>query len=362
MGALLPSQFSELLEAIDSAFPALPAFDLMLTTIGRNRETIVAGIAGLGKPVIVALVLRAAESQGWTLDLVAGARKAAQDNPLLKKFIADYPDFDPTKPPPPAVDHYQTRFLLGGRVFLRREDLRTKAKLIGVEDNSRVLVVTGPRVSGKTYSRDFITYVLAKDPQQRLLTQKVLYFDLDDYPSGPGDLARRIGTQLGLKKETMPESKGEQDSRWVPDLLDWLVGGINAHPADVVWLILDGFRVHSLPGEVHDLLARLVKEADSTTPKLRMVLLNYGQRDLVAPFALNEAIDAEPVKRKHIEEFVEHLYQRSGKTYTPENVTKAVDDILAQVDQQLQNRPDAKDRWLEYVSVALTKAAPVLSA
>jgi hypothetical protein len=362
MPELLGNAFKELREALIASF-SLAEFDTMLSDIGYDRERIATGIAA-GKDEIVQTVIGTAEREGWTHKLVAGAFDANPHHPLLKAFIEKYPVFDPTKAPPPPVDHYRTMFLLGNRVFLHRKGLRDQVRNLGVDNNSRVMVVKGPRVSGKTYSRDFINYILERDPEQKKLKQKALYFYLDDYVAGPGDLAKRIGMRLGLKAEHMPPSSGEQDSRWVPELFDWIMAGVAADAAEVVWLILDGFRVQKLAPEANDLIARLVEEADASPGKLRVVLINYQLPELLEPYPLKEEI--EPITREHIEAFIRHVYgkvqDKTGKTFTDVQVKDTVKNVLDQVDALIVNKPEEKERWLAHMSAALSKVAQKLSA
>lgn len=359
MPQLMGNQFKELREALIDAF-SIVTFDTMLNDLGQPRERIIGDPAG--KDDIVQKVIGTADRDGWIHKLVAGAVDANPQAPLLLQFIAKYPTLDPTKPPPPPEDYYRTMFLVGHRVFLHRKGLRDQLKNLGVETNSRVLVVTGPRVSGKTYSRDFIYYVLDRDPNHLRQKQQRVYLDLDDYAAGPGDLAKRIGMRLGIKQE-MPAAKGEQDSRWVPELFDWIVAGIAADPADVVWIVLDGFRVQKLPSDTHDLIARLVDEADANA-KLRMVLLNYELPEHLAAYPLKEEI--EPITRDHIEAFVRHMYERvqakTGKAFTDDQVKGTVTTVLNQVDKLIVEHPEEKERWLAHVSRALSVTTQKLSA
>jgi hypothetical protein len=360
MPVLVGNQFKDLREALIDAF-SVAEFDIVLSDLGQPRERIITG--AIGQDEIVQKVIGTADREGWIHQLIAGAVQKNAENEKLQQFVARYPSFDPAKPPPAVVDHYRTMFLVGNRVFLHRQGLRDQLKNLGVDNYSRVMVITGPRVSGKTYSRDFINYVLDRDPNQQQLKHQRLYFHLDDYPAGPGDLAKRIGLRLGVKPD-MPASKGEQDSRWVSELFDWMMAGIAADPADLVWLILDGFRVQKLTPDTHDLIARLVEEADANPGKLRLVLLNYQLPELLDPYPLKEQI--EPITRDHIEAFITHVYERvqskTGKTFTQSQVKDTVKAVLDQVDALIVNKPEEKERWLAHVSAALSKVAQKLSA
>jgi hypothetical protein len=353
-------QRQELSAALLSAFPALADFDLMLRSRVNQRRERVSAVAAM--PDVISAVVEAAEDEFWTPSLIAGACAARGGNPDLQAFIAGYPALDPAQAPAAPVNHYEVTFFVGGRVFLCRSDLRKHLQLFGRGTNSRVLVVNGERGSGKTYSKDFVGYLLQFDPAKQTERNRLAYVDLDQYVTDLESLALKIGRALTLDPATIPrQSKAdkEQDSRWLPDLYAWLCGGVNTGDHDVWWLVLDGFRVQSLPPEALDLIDMLGNFADTETTRLRLILLNYPRPDSL-PFSFREDIPKPVLKRADIEHFVEGVYRRSGKPADPALVTQAVDDILSQVEQQLAKPSAERHHELRVLSLALTNAAKQL--
>jgi hypothetical protein len=160
---------------------------------------------------------------------------------------------------------------------------------------------------------------------------------------------------LGLDERTVPPNKGEQAARRIPDLIDWLNKGIEKKGI-VWWLVLDGFRVQVQPGATHDLIRALIDTTDTQwSDEVRLILLDYGEHlDLdTTLYILCERIA--PIERKDVEEFFEHVYAKSRKTWKPEDIRQTVDDLYAQVEGEVTKRgPEAR---LQVLSTGLTRAA-----
>lgn len=366
---LTPLQRDELVAALIDAFPTLNKLDQMLTMKVRQHRPSITPDGPLDE--VTLRVVTRAEREFWTRNLIAGARaaSAAPGNALLAAFLAAHPALDPGTAPP-AVDHYDARFLVGGRVFLCRPDFRRALREIGEGLSSRVLIVHGDRGTGKTYSKDFVGYLLQFDPVRRAERFKFAYVDFDQQEGTLEILARRIATALGMNPATIPTrpmSDKEQDSRWLPDLYQWLSDGITAGAYDVCWLMLDGFRV-SLPTEGLDLIQMLGEFADvGGTNRLRLVLLNYPRLDAL-PFSHVEAIAAPPITRADIETFLADVFSRTGQPAEAALVTAAADSIEQQVERQLEQQlrarvissPVEPHVRLHHLNVALSKTAQKL--
>lgn len=349
------TQRLELIAALVSAYPQLADFDLMLRTrVNQMRERLSATAA---MPDVITAVVKAAESEFWIRNLIAGAVAHHGNNPALADFIARNQALTPGAAAAAPVNHYAATFFVGFRVFLNRPALRANIQQVGRGKSSRVCVVTGPRGTGKTYSRSFVGYLLQFDPDLPSTRNHLVYLDLDQYALDLEGLALRIGGALGLKPDTLPKrppSAKEQDSRWLPDLFDWLRNHVLAGPPDVWWLILDGFRVQTLPPEALDLIDLLADFSDEQTTQLRLILLNYPRH---GPFWSKEEIVTPVIKRADIEAFVQSVYQESGATADTARVTQAVDEILTQVQKKLAEPTSEPHQELQFLSLALTNTA-----
>lgn len=360
---LTPLQRQDLGRALLAAFPDLPTFDALLITVNQQRQRMHAGIAA-GLLEIIDKVIEFAEQEFWTANLLAGADTGAHDNPQLRKFFDDYPELIPGAAQTPTVDHFSSQFLVGQRVFLCRPDLRTNLKNLGQGVNSRVLVVTGPRGGGKTYSQNFIGYLLQVEPRYRASPNVMKYVPLDQYIDSLAVLASRLGGALGLPASQIPprppEDK-EQDSRWMPDIFAWLTNAIQAAPNTTWWLILDGFL--ALPQAGLDLIDRLIDYTDFGTTNLRLILLNYPQARITAlPLQYQETIPSATLASKDVEEFIRKVYTFSGKKADDALVTDTVKDIFDQVATEVAKDQEKPYRHLALLNLALTNSARRLLA
>jgi Effector-associated domain 1 len=357
------SEFKDLRDALVSAFPTVPRLSGMLKAqTDRDLDSIITPI-GIGLVQIVEAVIGAATAEGWRPRLIRGAQQEEPDNPALKQYLATYPAQDPVAGGPAADPSGAT--LLTAGVFLQRDEFRKLVKRIGVGTNPRVMVVRGPRGRGKTHSKTYIDYVLATvpapAPAQR---QDYLYLDLDGFPVTPKVLVQRIGNWLKLGP--VPPQTDEQDARWVNGTyVDWLKTGLRqpASAATLWWLILDGFRVQTHSAATYDLIGQLAEEAQSAASNLRLVLLNYP--DALPPQVarvLKEDIPDNPVTREHIVAFVKWLYEQKGITNAGNDAEEDVTELLNQVTEELQKRPDEKDQWLPLVHRGLMQVIERLEA
>jgi hypothetical protein len=360
---LTPFQRGDLGGALFAAFPDLPTFDAMLGTINQHRQRMHAGQAA-GLLEIIDRVIEFAEQEFWTPNLLTGADRGAHDNIELRKFFGDYPSLAPGVGQPPTVDHFSSQFLVGQRVFLCRQDLRTNLRNLGQGANSRVLVVTGPRGGGKTYSQNFIGYLLQVEPRYRASTTVMRYVPLDQFVDSLAALASRLGGALGLPAGQIPprpDEGKEQDSRWMPEIFSWLTNAIQATPNTTWWLILDGFQ--ALPQSGLDLIDRLIDHTDFGTTNLRLILLNYPQARITAlPLQYQENIPSATLDSKDVEAFIRKVYALSGKTADDVLVTGTVKDIFDQVANEVAKDPEKPYRHLALLNLALTNSARRLLA
>ena len=356
---LIGTQRQELSAALFAAFPSLDAFDLMLLAgVNQRRDRINTGV-GVGLPAVIMDVIKASEDEFWTANLIAGAVSAVPANPELRAFLDKYPGLAPGAAAPAKVDHVKTHFLVGQRVFTARPDFRACLEKLGQGTNSRVIVVTGPRGSGKSYSQKFIGYLLQFDPAYRGATHKLRYLPLgpgvSSLESLAGELAMAFGPGAGPPPPRPVEDK-EQDSRWMPSIFNWVAAAIDADPPVIWWLVLDEFR--ALPQSGFDLVDRLADHADTGTSRLRLILLNYPEsRADRLPFSYREQIPKHTLDVAEVEAFIDYVYRLSGKTAGPDVVAATVKQILDQVAQEIAAKQVPEQLHLATLSLALTNAA-----
>jgi Effector-associated domain 1 len=352
----MPLPRNDLVDALVNAF-TLNSFDQMLDIkVQRNRERIIVATERISFDDIIKTVVIKADQDRWALDLIRGALSANPGNLELRKFVARYPEWDPTVNPAPAPgSYYHEVFMRGRRVFLKRDRFREALREIGAPGKSRVLAINGDRDTGKTYSREFLNFIRENDPTWAGRDQRIIFIDMDKCAFDPENLAEVIGCRLGLDKQAMPSDKGEQAPRRIPSLIEWLTDGIQRSAVERWWIILDGFRVQIHPNATHDLIRALIDATDRDWDRARLLLVNYEKflDSGILVYILSEKI--EPIERPDIENFFKRVYEKSGKSWDATTISQTVDEVLAQVEAQAKGREMATR--LGILSAGLTNAA-----
>jgi hypothetical protein len=349
----------ELVDALVNAFDSI-TFDRMLSDhLNVRRDRLVAGIALLGFDEIVSGIVQIADERRWAIDLIRAALAAKSGNAALQAFVARNAAYDPQNQPASAQNCFLSVFMRARRVFLKRDEFRDKLQKIGSPNESRVMAIDGQRFTGKTYSRDFLSFLRENEPAWAGTNHQIQYVNMDDGVFEPEDLARKIGTRLGLDSTRLPPDKGEQAARRIPDLVDWLIVGFEQPHIDIWWLILDGFRIQVQPPATHDLIRALIDMVERDIDKVRLILLNYSKHlDLdTSVYILTENI--EPIDETNdVSQFFRHVYTLSQKMFTDVDIDQTVTNVLKQVDNEVVKR--GPEERMKLLSLGLTKAASEL--
>jgi hypothetical protein len=348
---------AELIAALLDAFD-LASFDNMLDVrVQKRREEIV--VAGSLTDIVTTVVIKA-ERDRWASALIRGALAAVPENPKLLQFVKKYDEWNPEiHGAGAAANHFQSIFMRGRRVFLKRPEFRRLLQLIGTSENSRVLAIDGDRCTGKTYSRDFLHFVGEAELVSKNAKHKISYVYLDDCAFEPESLALALGFKIGLKETTLPQDRGEQAARRIPALVEWLGQGIQSEDGtDLWWLVLDGFRIQVHPSATHDLIRALIDATDREWDRVRLILINYARFLDIDTSAYILCEETQPLERADVEEFFRHVYQLSNKQWDEASVQTAVTFIYSQVDSEMARRQE--QCRMKILSAALTIAAKKL--
>lgn len=345
------------LEALRLDFDPTTLESMLSRRLDRRLHDLVP--AGLTFPKMLETVVSTAEQEGWTWNLIEAAVAHNPGGPNLAAFLQRFARLDPrTAAPPAAVDVLSAYLLRAGRIFIDREDLR--AALRDLRDDPRsshVLVVTGERASGKTYTAELLTFFASMAQKH-----KAIYVDLDKFPYTAKDLAETMGRQMGQLLATIPEHQDEQRARWVLRLCDWITAHMINSGDVTYWCVFDGFREVTLPDETKDLIGELAQRAESTVPQCRVVLLNYNE---VLPLRIEDYVRRERIKtieRDDLIKFFEQVNRDNADKYTPEFLAEKVDVIRSQVDQALDGNPQAQAQRLRLLGRAVNETRRALYA
>lgn len=290
--------------------------------------------------ILNSLILRA-DDGNWLGNLLEAAiemRSASQKLKLLRT------EFDGAITAERA-DHFAACWLLGDRVLVDREPLRTAATLLENTPGSgkpvkSIMVVKGPRMSGRSWSLEYISYL---NTTRRSF--ELVWVDLEDLETSiaedaeldPQDLGLSIATQMHLDMTHWPARVNEKDERWARRYCEWLKGELTGKQA-LYWIVVDSFDKMLLPDGIYILISELAKWIRVNLQMLRLVLLSYDKED---DLPANVRPDVAPVSTGAISDlellaFFTRLYderkRRFDIDFSPTDVANSVAEVKRQVD------------------------------
>jgi hypothetical protein len=219
-----------------------------------------------------------------------------------------------------SPDPIETCILSRDQAFIDRLELRQRVQQLIPASGWRSLAVHGAKRSGRSFTLEFISFVVGDTDESR-----IVHIDLKDSSPdiGPGDLVRRIALQMTLDVSTVPPQLA-QAPNWNDELRDWVVGQIE-NSGMTCWLIVDAIDEVRPSAETMDLIWKLAAAA-KTRAKLRVVLLACSEPPPKNVDALQEEI--KPIDRDMLEAFFTLFYTHKGVKPTAKRVGKAADLAL----------------------------------
>jgi hypothetical protein len=341
---LTSQQSTQLAEALIETFtePLFAAF-LFDRVDGRRLDRLSSSAAALDERV--RSVIGRAQAEGWLSKLVMAAQAARPDNATFSALVSEYQLARPNGP----VNHYDAWLLRGNRALIDRQTLREKLRTLGDQMGSRILVVDGDPVSGKTYSLQLINHLA-----DFLGAFKVVWVDLVRLAARnptiePERLARHIAEQMRLNVASLRPKGAEQDATWIEHFGTWLTGEL-ADRNEQWWIVIDHFLRVPLSQQTKDLVEELAVRIDMNIPQLRLVLLSYRD-DL--PLAGGGGVEREEIKRIDVDDltnFFRKVYADRGLDPTPAEIAKAIAKVFSQVDEKHERRLEQIGRRAAEVS------------
>jgi hypothetical protein len=308
MPQLLPEERSQLYEALHGAFPRRSDL-LMFLNFGLDK-----GLDDIYDGPIYAEavfhVIEWSESEDRTEELIRKACAKKPKNKLLND-VGRWLITELEKRSGQGIrlpkDPFETYLLKAGQPFVNRRTLRTHLRELTWDDGSRILAVSGPSGTGKSYSVNFIAHVA-----QRMKRFKLLLIDVEEKARAtfnPEQFVRSLVNQMGRRSSIglIPRQGETQDARWLIELRDWIIAEIN-QTNDTWWLVCDGVCHPDVPSDTRELLTHLIKIAHLNVPQLRVIVLACTPAVLptdILPFIRQE--NTESIGQQEVKEYFEQL-------------------------------------------------------
>jgi hypothetical protein len=332
---------AELKAALLDVFDQKPQFDELV----RNSTGLSLDIVALGDAldVIAAKVITRAENESWLPKLIDTAWQMHQAHPELTRIRQAF------QVPASLIPANFTKALLlhGKTVLINRGTLRDALASLEKVDGSRVLVVDGDTLSGKTYTLHYVSYIATTRR-----TFRHCYLDLERVPRTSNNVidAARLGDAIGLKLvgETFPPPADLNLLTWLDQYGLWLEQKLRGQ--QIHWLVIDNFRKVSLEQNALDLVADLAMRTYQALDPLRLVLLSYADREALQSRVVGSVeyeriatIDATDLMRFFSQLYLEETLRRKETADTAVLAPR----IMESVARVLDNIPDNGARRLE---------------
>ncbi|MCE7985234.1 MAG: hypothetical protein DYG89_29020 [Caldilinea sp. CFX5] len=333
-------QQTRLLDELKDVFTVLADVQMLIETADPpNRVSLDQVAMGPDLVEILRRIIRKADDENWLGNLLAAAIEMRPVAPGLILLHTEFDDIITAE----RADHFATCWLLGDRVLVDREPLRDAVKQLDAVPGSeaiskRVMVVTGPRKSGRSWSLQYIRYLNETRRNFRLVWPDLEELKLinDDEGFGPEDLGRSIAEQMGLDMADWPTREKEKDEKWVWRFCDWLTRKLTGTQV-VYWIVLDSFDKILLPDGIYLLIKALAKRIQANLDMLRLVLLSYNREDDLPADVIPDVkiVPTSPLGDQELLAFFARLYdqrkRRFGIDFTPTDVANSVAEVRRQV-------------------------------
>jgi Effector-associated domain 1 len=225
--------------------------------------------------------------------------------------------------------------LVGQQPFIDRTVLHKHLEDLISDSASRVLVITGERPCGKSY-----TWFYVRQPELLGGITPVLV-DLSEWadPSHPVEVMSSIALQLGLTEPTIDEHA--QGAAQAQRLRDWLVGQLQPlEHGGRRWLLVFDSLDH--PAQRDDTLQLIEFVAGAAIRQrvagLRVILLGYANRLPISPLEAVLEEEIHDIGKPELRDFFLLLAQHAGLTISDQAVDLAVNAVLSLLPDEREGR------------------------
>ncbi|MET0922059.1 MAG: hypothetical protein ABWY47_02880 [Xanthobacteraceae bacterium] len=216
---------------------------------------------------------------------LAGVAPALQNPDWLQRLRARV-----SMPPQGSGDPYLDLVIRGDMPFLDRDPLRTAVRRLLNPDAPRpVLIVTGPRYCGKSWTANYIEH-LCRCRRKKLRYCAFAVRDERDRPTVL-QIARDYMTKLGGDPDALPPQQ-TNEKRWATELANsvWRQIIKASEGWDGTWiLVLDGINKDRIDPEISQFVVQLAGNMTSGGVNMlrhRLVLCDFDEA-AASPFRLN---------------------------------------------------------------------------
>ena len=218
---------------------------------------------------------------------------------------------------------------VAGSPFLGRAFLRQSVSELLRTDGPEILVVNGPRGSGKSFTLQFIDQIA-----QRTAAFRVAHIDAHSvsHPKfGAQQLVQAFAVQMGVPFGDIPT---RESSKHYPGVLAaWLLRQA-WNSGSTWWWVLDDFSSAGRPAEVRLLMNELARMLGDHPGRNRLVLLDFDEplpADVEYRVLREHLPDPNQIGSREVQAFLHELLRQSGMTTTEEDIDNVASAFLTRI-------------------------------
>ncbi len=333
----------------DKERPIVIKYLLRLFLLSGNAPGTVATLLGpeegvrIVEPVLVqptiglwaVALLAACEADGWRVRppvlyrLLEGDPMGANITPIRERILN--PPKGGWAAPSDPVDELVLRTEMP---FLDRHGLRDALRALTFPNSKAIVVVTGPSLSGKSYSAQLVDHVSVK--LQKFFTARASVIPGTGASMKPFRVAKLLALSMGVTRDPDSEGAKEVDPRSLEALAMWLMAE-RSQTGRKWWFVLDGFDDPDIPESTHVFLQHLATEATRgiSWGNVCLILLGYPKdRPLpnVRPFLIPEELTVDAIGEDELEAYFKFKLRLLGRKFSKTAVTKASRLVIGAVE------------------------------
>jgi hypothetical protein len=321
-----PEDLIPIYEALLEAFPQRARIVELLLRCNRMFDHY--EITGTDFSGNVLAVTMTAEREGWLVGLLEQAVAKVPDAKLQR--LLDGLRHTPVRA---DADPFTACRLSGGYVMIDRSPVRDGLRQLREPNGRRILVVNGPRYSGRSHTLQLISYHHLVRQSPRVVPVDLAVFARMRGPQvvvTPHDLAVSITSKLGYQCQVADPPHDGQWSTWVIKFCDDFEP-FAADDARNPWLLIDALDSVVTLQSTLDLIGELARRIAQHLTGLRLVLLGYGG-SLAAISRQVRTHDLDQIGVAEVLEFFRDALDELGVAWTDAQLVELATRVLSGLD------------------------------
>jgi hypothetical protein len=260
-----------------------------------------------------------------------------------------------SEPPPPQPDPFTSYWFDNGMPFLDRTQVRSGVQLLADNSGCSVLLVNGPRASGKSFTGEFIDFVareLETDQDPSVPRFEAAHLELEEGYGAtytPDVLAREIAEQMGSSRTPPTGTPG--NPHWIEALVGFVLVEAKASESPW-WWVFDGYKADDLNQDtrrfIHTLAKRVSRGAEAR--RGRVILIDYTHPITgVLPPKIKETTLGPPagIGEVDVRDYYAAVSASLPNPLPPEGIEDLVKDALHELPEDERRLPELNARLQE---------------